>query len=82
MYIKAGFGAGPRDSFMLALHRKLRLRISKIRWLMEFSVIGIGIALGGEFGVGTIIFAVLVGPSVDFFFTLLRVRVVPVRVVW
>jgi len=75
LYIKAGFGAGPRDSFMLALHRRFGLRVSAARWLMEFSVTGLGILLGGEFGIGTIIFAALVGPSVDFFFTLLRVRV-------
>jgi uncharacterized membrane protein YczE len=77
LYIKAGFGAGPRDSFMLALHRRFSLRISAVRWIMEFSATGLGILLGGEFGVGTIIFAALVGLSVDFFFTLLRVRVAP-----
>jgi uncharacterized protein len=75
MYIKAGFGAGPRDSFMLALHRRTRLRVGKVRWLMEVSAVVVGIALGGAFGIGTIIFAMLVGFSVDFFFNLLGVRV-------
>jgi uncharacterized protein len=75
MYIKAGFGAGPRDSFMLAMHRRTRLRIGKVRWMMEVAAVVIGILLGGDFGVGTIIFAMLVGFSVDFFFTLLRVRI-------
>jgi uncharacterized protein len=75
LYIKAGFGAGPRDSFMLALHRRTRLRIGKVRWLMEVSAVAVGIVLGGRFGIGTIVFAMLVGFSVDFFFSLLRVRV-------
>ncbi len=74
LYIKAGFGAGPRDSFMLALHRRTSLRIGKVRWMMEAGAVVAGIILGGAFGVGTIIFAFLVGFSVDFFFNLLGVR--------
>jgi uncharacterized protein len=77
LYIKAGFGAGPRDSFMLAVHRRTRLRIGKVRWMMEVSAVVVGILLGGAFGVGTIIFAMLVGVAVDFFFNLLDVRVTP-----
>lgn len=77
LYIKAGFGAGPRDSFMLAVHRRTRLRIGKVRWMMEVSAVVIGILLGGAFGVGTIIFAMLVGVAVDVFFNLLNVRVTP-----
>lgn len=77
MYIKAGFGAGPRDSFMLAIHRRTRLRIGKVRWLMEVSAVVVGMLLGGAFGPGTIIFAMLVGFAVDFFFNLLNVRVTP-----
>lgn len=74
LYIKAGFGAGPRDSFMLALHRRTGLRIGKVRWMMETFAVVAGIALGGAFGVGTIIFAILVGFVVDYFFNLLGVR--------
>jgi uncharacterized membrane protein YczE len=77
LYIKAGFGAGPRDSFMLALHRRTGLRIGKVRWMMETFAVVAGIALGGAFGVGTIIFAVLVGFVVDYFFNLLGVRTQP-----
>ncbi|HUG14059.1 MAG TPA: membrane protein, partial [Thermomicrobiales bacterium] len=77
LYIKAGFGAGPRDSFMLAVHRRTRLRIGKVRWLMEVSAVVVGVLLGGAFGIGTIIFAMLVGLTVDFFFNLLNVRVSP-----
>lgn len=79
LYIKAGFGAGPRDSFMLALHRRTGLRVGKVRWMMEAGAVIAGIVLGGAFGVGTIIFACLVGFSVDYFFNLLGVRTQPRR---
>ena len=75
LYIKAGFGAGPRDSFMLALHRRTGVRVGKVRWLMEVTATGVGILLGGAFGIGTIIFAMLVGVAVDVGFRLLRVHV-------
>ena len=77
LYIKAGFGAGPRDSFMLAVHRRTRLRLGKVRWMMEVSAVIVGALLGGAFGIGTIVFAMLIGVSVDFFFNLLNVRVTP-----
>jgi len=74
LYIKAGFGAGPRDSFMLALHRRTGLRVGKVRWMMEAFAVVAGVILGGAFGVGTIIFACLVGFAVDYFFNLLGIR--------
>lgn len=74
LYIKAGFGAGPRDSFMLALHRRTNLRVGKVRWMMEVGAVVVGAVLGGAFGIGTIVFAFLVGFSVDYFFNLLGVR--------
>jgi uncharacterized membrane protein YczE len=75
LYIKAGFGAGPRDSFMLAVIGRTGLRIGKVRWGMELGAVLLGILLGGAFGIGTILFALLVAPSVDFFFRLFGVRV-------
>jgi uncharacterized membrane protein YczE len=74
LYIKTNFGAGPRDAFMLALTRRTNIRVGVIRWAMEIAVVTIGILLGGAFGVGTLIFAVLIGPSVDFFFQLFGIR--------
>lgn len=73
IYIKAGFGAGPRDALMLALTQRMALRVGVIRWGMEVTVVVIGILLGGSFGIGTIIAAALTGPTVDIFFNLLRV---------
>ncbi|HLT21265.1 MAG TPA: membrane protein [Thermomicrobiales bacterium] len=74
LYIKTGFGAGPRDAFMLALTRRTNIRVGIIRWAMEITVVVIGILLGGSFGIGTLIFAALIGPSVDFFFNIFGIR--------
>lgn len=75
LYIKAGFGAGPRDSFMFAVQRRTGFRVGIVRWMIEVGAVVIGIILGGSFGIGTIIFAMLVGVSVDLWFTVLRVRI-------
>jgi uncharacterized membrane protein YczE len=74
LYIKAGFGAGPRDSFMLAMTRRGGWRVGRVRWLMEVSAVALGILLGGRFGVGTLVFAMLVGAAVDACFHLFGVR--------
>lgn len=74
VYIKPGFGAGPRDSFMLAMTRLTNIRVSIIRWSMEVAVVGLGILMGGDFGVGTIIFAMLIGPVVGFWFGVFKIQ--------
>lgn len=74
LYIKPGFGAGPRDSFMLALVRLTNIRVSVIRWAIEVTVVILGILMGGDFGVGTIIFAILIGPVVEFWFNVFNIR--------
>jgi uncharacterized protein len=71
-YIGAGLGAGPRDSLMLALSLRTRFRIGAVRAGLELSALAAGIALGGTFGVGTVAFALLVGPSVELAFFLLE----------
>jgi len=65
IYIRAGFGAGPRDSFNLALIRITGLSVGVVRWLIESAAVLIGIVLGGHFGVGTILSALLMGPAVS-----------------
>ena len=69
-YIGAGIGAGPRDSLMLVLSRRTGARIGLVRGLLELSVLVVGIALGGTFGVGTIAFVILIGPVVEASFAL------------
>lgn len=70
-YIGAGMGAGPRDSFMLALTRRTGWRIGLVRGSIEVAVLLAGLALGGVAGIGTLALAVLVGPSVELSFWLL-----------
>ncbi len=66
MYIGANLGPGPRDGVMTAIARRgPSIRVT--RWGLEILVLIAGILLGGTFGVGTIAFAVFIGPIVQFF---------------
>lgn len=62
LYIGAHFGPGPRDGLMTGLHRRTGWKIWIVRTGIELVVLGIGWALGGNVGIGTVLFAVLVGP--------------------
>ena len=70
-YIGADLGAGPRDTLMLVGALRTGRRIGLVRFAIEASALAAGIALGGTFGVGTIAFAILVGPVVEASFRLL-----------
>jgi uncharacterized membrane protein YczE len=70
-YIGADFGAGPRDTLMLVGARRTRFRIGIVRATLELLALGAGITLGGTFGVGTVLFALLVGPIVEVSFAML-----------
>jgi uncharacterized membrane protein YczE len=72
LYIGADFGAGPRDTLMLVLARRTGARIGLVRGVIEVAAFAAGAVLGGTFGVGTILFAVLVGPIIDASFTLFQ----------
>jgi uncharacterized membrane protein YczE len=71
LYIGAGLGAGPRDSLMLVGARRSRRRIGLVRGGIELSALALGFALGGTIGVGTLAFAVGIGPLVEAAFRLL-----------
>jgi uncharacterized protein len=77
MYIKAGFGAGPRDSFNLAMIELTNLSITVSRWAIEGTVVIAGILMGGQFGFGTIIYALLIGPAVGLGFRVFGLRRTP-----
>lgn len=64
-YIGADLGAGPRDTLMLVGKRRTRFRLGIVRGALELSALAVGIVLGGTFGVGTVLFAFLVGPIVE-----------------
>jgi uncharacterized membrane protein YczE len=64
LYIGARFGPGPRDGLMTGLHARLGWPIWVCRATVELSVLVIGWALGGTVGIGTVLFAALIGPLV------------------
>ncbi len=64
-YIGAALGAGPRDSLMLVGALRSGVRIGGVRAALEGSALVAGIGLGGTVGVGTLVFALLVGPAVE-----------------
>lgn len=65
MYIGAGFGPGPRDGLMTGLHARTGWSLRGIRTAIELSVLLIGCLLGGKFGVGTVIYALSIGPLIQ-----------------
>ncbi|MBC7877253.1 MAG: hypothetical protein H7Y59_08800 [Anaerolineales bacterium] len=74
VYIGVDAGAGPRDSLMLAIHRTTKLSLRMARASVEIIVFIIGWLLGGPAGIGTLIFAILIGPSVQWAFKIFNVR--------
>jgi uncharacterized protein len=64
-YLGASLGAGPRDSLMLVLALRSGWRIGFVRTLLESSVVVVGAFLGGTIGIGTIAFALLIGPALE-----------------
>jgi uncharacterized protein len=77
MYIGAALGAGPRDSLMLVGSLRTRIRIGAVRVAIEVAALAAGMLLGGTFGVGTVAFALLIGPAVEGSFWLVsRTRLV------
>jgi uncharacterized membrane protein YczE len=67
-YIGASMGAGPRDSLMLVVAARAGVRVGFARTAIELSALGVGAALGGSIGAGTLAFALGIGPSVELAF--------------
>jgi uncharacterized membrane protein YczE len=77
LYIGAHFGPGPRDGLMTGLAKRgLSIRVA--RTMIEVTVVAVGFVLGGTFGVGTILFALTIGPLAQVFIPLFEVRRPPV----
>jgi uncharacterized membrane protein YczE len=74
VYIGVDAGAGPRDSLMLAIHRTTKLSLRVSRAAVELTVFVIGWWLGGPAGVGTLVFAILIGPAVQWAFKIFKVK--------
>ncbi|MEO7260826.1 MAG: hypothetical protein ABI047_06165 [Jatrophihabitantaceae bacterium] len=70
MYISAGFGPGPRDGLMTGISRRAGISIRLSRTIVELTVLLTGWLLGGTVGVGTVLFAVAIGPLAQLFLRL------------
>lgn len=70
LYITAGLGAGPRDGFVLGLSRLTGLSVRLCRTLLEITVLVTGWLMGGSVGLGTLLFALAIGPLMQFFLRL------------
>jgi len=64
LYITCGLGSGPRDGAMTGIHNLTGIRVGRVRMGIEVTVLIIGAFLGGSIGLGTALFALLVGQSV------------------
>lgn len=62
LYIGAQLGRGPRDGLMTGLTRRTGLSIRLVRTGLEVAVVAIGLVLGGTLGLGTVVFALTIGP--------------------
>ena len=66
IYLIARLGPGPRDGLMTGLQKKTGFSIALIRAVIEISVVSLGWFLGGTIGVGTLLYALGIGPAVAF----------------
>ncbi|MEU0412463.1 hypothetical protein ABZ307_32200 [Streptomyces griseorubiginosus] len=67
LYIAARFGPGPRDGLMTGLHQRTGRSIRLMRTAVEVAVVVTGFAFGGTVGVGTVLYAVSIGPLAQLF---------------
>lgn len=65
LYLSTDLGPGPRDGLMTGVHHRFGWSIRRSRTLIELVVLGIGWALGGTVGLGTVVFALGIGPLVQ-----------------
>ena len=67
LYITCGLGPGPRDGAMTGIHQRSGIRVGRVRMGIEVTVLIAGWSLGGTVGIGTALFALLIGQSVAIF---------------
>lgn len=74
MYVGSQLGPGPRDGLMTGLHRRTGLSLRLVRTGIEVTVVVIGWLIGGVFGVGTVLYALAIGPLVQLMLPALTVE--------
>lgn len=72
LYLGAHLGPGPRDGLMVAIVQRTGWPVGRSRALLELAVLAVGSALGGPVGLGTLAFALGIGPAVQVAFSTLR----------
>ncbi|WP_420111332.1 YczE/YyaS/YitT family protein [Pseudactinotalea sp.] len=77
LYIGAQLGPGPRDGLMTGLARRSRFSLRAVRTGIEVAVLAVGFALGGVVGVGTVLYALAIGPLVQTMLPWVAVRLAP-----
>jgi len=78
-YISAELGTGPRDGIMVAIRRHLKFPIGFARFALEITAGLIGWALGGHFGLGTLIYAAALGTAIQTVFSLFRFETTAIK---
>ncbi|UNO42705.1 hypothetical protein [Streptomyces sp. MST-110588] len=73
LYISARFGPGPRDGLMTGLCRRTGRTTRLVRTGIELTVLALGFVLGGTIGVGTVLYALAIGPLIQFFQKYVRI---------
>lgn len=66
MYLTTNLGPGPRDGWMTGIHVRTGWPVYAVRLGIEVTVVVIGWLLGGTVGIGTVLFALLIGPAVGY----------------
>lgn len=78
LYIGSQLGPGPRDGLMTGFARRTGLSIRLVRTTIEIVVLAVGWVLGGPVGLGTVLYAVSIGPLVQYFLPRLTIDLEPV----
>jgi uncharacterized membrane protein YczE len=79
LYLGARMGPGPRDGLMTGLHARSGAPVWLVRTVIEGTVLALGWLLGGSVGLGTVAFALLIGPLITLFLPLFRLPERPRR---
>ena len=66
LYLTTNLGPGPRDGLMTGIHQRTGIAVTPVRLTIEVLVLAAGWLLGGTVGLGTVMFALFIGPSVGY----------------
>lgn len=77
MYIGAGFGSGPRDGLMTGINARTGWSVRTVRTAIELTVLLAGWLMGGTFGVGTVLYALAIGPLIQLCLPWFRIQARP-----